>query len=56
MKGVIKHDGKGFSVRSEERIQGIAPRQFGVIYDANAKLCLGSGEISTSQIRAVHQL
>lgn len=56
MKGVLKRDEMGYSVRSEQRIQGIAPGQFGVIYDAQAKLCLGSGEISTGQIRAVHQL
>lgn len=32
-------------VSSEEPIQGIAPGQFGVIYDKDARLCIGSGEI-----------
>lgn len=32
-------------IESEERIQGIAPGQFGVIYDSKAHLCIGSGEI-----------
>lgn len=32
-------------IRSSEKIQGIAPGQFGVIYDKDAHLCIGSGEI-----------
>lgn len=32
-------------VSSEEPIQGFAPGQFGVIYDKDARLCIGSGEI-----------
>ncbi|MBO5182607.1 MAG: tRNA 2-thiouridine(34) synthase MnmA, partial [Paraprevotella sp.] len=49
MKGVLTRNGIGYTVRSEQRIQGIAPGQFGVIYDAKAELCLGSGEISTGR-------
>lgn len=30
---------------SAEKLQGIAPGQFGVVYDAAASLCIGSGEI-----------
>ncbi|MCE5332554.1 MAG: hypothetical protein LLF95_10525, partial [Bacteroidales bacterium] len=30
---------------SNEKLQGIAPGQFGVVYDADAKICIGSGEI-----------
>ena len=30
---------------SEQRLQGIAPGQFGVIYDADSRICIGSGEI-----------
>jgi tRNA (5-methylaminomethyl-2-thiouridylate)-methyltransferase len=37
-------DGK-YEVSSEQKLQGIAPGQFGVIYDANHHLCIGSGEI-----------
>jgi tRNA-specific 2-thiouridylase len=46
-RGFITPDpqGKGYLIRSDERIQGIAPGQFGVIYDADARLCIGSGEI-----------
>ncbi|MCQ2266314.1 MAG: tRNA 2-thiouridine(34) synthase MnmA [Bacteroidaceae bacterium] len=35
-----------FHIEGEERIQGIAPGQFGVIYTPDAKICVGSGEIS----------
>lgn len=35
-----------YLVQSQERIQGVAPGQFGVIYDQEAKLCIGSGEIA----------
>lgn len=42
---IIKVD-EGYSVISEERLQGIAPGQFGVIYDANRHVCIGSGEIA----------
>lgn len=43
--GILVPTDKGFVVRSEQRIQGIAPGQFGVIYDKDAHLCIGSGEI-----------
>lgn len=33
-------------VESKERIQGIAPGQFGVIYDEKGRLCFGSGIIT----------
>ena len=32
-------------VEADTPIQGIAPGQFGVIYDREHRLCLGSGEI-----------
>lgn len=44
-KGTIERIGDIYRIRSEEKIQGIAPGQFGVVYDADCKLCLGSGEI-----------
>ncbi len=34
-----------FRIHSEEKIQGIASGQFGVIYDQESHLCLGSGMI-----------
>ena len=44
-KGIIQKTAKGYYVKSEEKLQGIAPGQFGVIYDADKKICIGSGEI-----------
>lgn len=45
MKGRLLHDSNGYRVLSTEKLQGIAPGQFGVIYDQEAAICLGSGEI-----------
>ncbi|MDD3039234.1 tRNA 2-thiouridine(34) synthase MnmA [Bacteroides sp.] len=42
---LTQEDNGGFHVLSAEKIQGIAPGQFGVIYDAKSKICIGSGEI-----------
>ncbi len=44
-RGTILKTPEGYRIRSEEKLQGIAPGQFGVIYDADAKYCIGSGEI-----------
>jgi tRNA-specific 2-thiouridylase len=35
-----------FIVHSREKIHGVAPGQFCVIYDSNHHRCLGSGEIT----------
>ena len=44
--GIIRHTADGnYHVISDEKLQGIAPGQFGVIYDAERKICIGSGEI-----------
>jgi len=42
-KIIVSHD----EVRliSNQKLQGIAPGQFGVIYDAESNICIGSGEI-----------
>ena len=48
-KGKIIKTGQGYLVKSETMLQGIAPGQFGVIYDKNAKICYGSGEISINR-------
>lgn len=45
--GFIRAEREGFMVESPTPIQGIAPGQFGVIYDKEAKICYGSGEIDT---------
>lgn len=46
MHGVLSMlpDGR-YSVVSNEPIQGVAPGQFGVIYTADGRICVGSGEI-----------
>jgi tRNA-specific 2-thiouridylase len=44
-KGRIYKSHDGYHLISSERLQGIAPGQFGVIYDAESRICIGSGEI-----------
>ena len=44
-KGTLQRIGDIYRIRSEKKIQGIAPGQFGVVYDTHSQLCLGSGEI-----------
>ena len=39
-------DDGDYVIESAERVQGIAPGQFGVIYTPDAKICLGSGLIT----------
>lgn len=43
--GKIKRIGNIYRIESKNEIQGIAGGQFGVIYDRECKLCLGSGII-----------
>ena len=44
-KGKLERIGDIYRIVSEDKIQGIAPGQFGVIYDQDSRLCLGSGVI-----------
>ena len=47
MQGTLSLDEEGvWTVVSEEPVQGIAPGQFGCLYDRDCTVCLGSGEIS----------
>ncbi len=46
--GKLKKIGDIYRIESDEKIQGIAAGQFGVIYDREEKLCLGSGMIIES--------
>ena len=46
MPGTITLDEEGYHIHSDQPIQGIAPGQFGCIYDSEARVCYGSGEIS----------
>ncbi|MDD4703076.1 MAG: tRNA 2-thiouridine(34) synthase MnmA, partial [Bacteroidales bacterium] len=43
--GKLKKINNIYRIESEDKIQGIASGQFGVIYDYEGKLCLGSGVI-----------
>ncbi|NLI35847.1 MAG: tRNA 2-thiouridine(34) synthase MnmA [Bacteroidales bacterium] len=44
--GKLIREGEKFHIVSESLLQGIAPGQFGVIYDSKSDFCVGSGEIS----------
>jgi tRNA-specific 2-thiouridylase len=43
--GLIRRTGDLYRIESTEKIQGIAPGQFGVVYDKERRLCFGSGMI-----------
>lgn len=42
---LIKEGDRQFRILSSEKLQGIAPGQFSVVYDEKAGVCIGSGEI-----------
>lgn len=44
--GRLLCEGDGYRMVSSVKLQGIAPGQFGVVYDKEAKICYGSGEIA----------
>jgi tRNA-specific 2-thiouridylase len=44
-QGMIRRTGDLYRIESTEKIQGIAPGQFGVVYDKDHRLCFGSGMI-----------
>jgi tRNA-specific 2-thiouridylase len=43
--GLIRRIGDIYRIESSEKIQGVAPGQYGVVYDKDSRLCLGSGMI-----------
>jgi len=45
MKGKLIREGEIYRIVSSENLQGIAPGQFGVVYDEASRICIGSGEI-----------
>ncbi len=47
-KGKLFRNQDTYRIVSEDKLQGIAPGQFGVVYDAQSHICIGSGEISAS--------
>lgn len=46
MKGRLVREDERLHILSEKPIQGVAPGQFGVLYDEAAEICVGSGEIA----------
>lgn len=44
--GQLTREGDAYHLQSQEMLQGIAPGQFGVIYDKEHRLVIGSGEIA----------
>lgn len=44
--GLITKNGDMYHIKADQPIQGIAPGQFGVLYDEEHRLCYGSGEIA----------
>ncbi len=44
-QGIIEKEGSLLKITSQDKIQGIAAGQFGVIYDSDAEICIGSGVI-----------
>ena len=44
-RGRISRIGDLYRIESDEKIQGIAPGQFAVVYDEDSRLCYGSGMI-----------
>lgn len=48
--GKIRRQGDLYTIESAEKIQGIAPGQFSVVYDKDCHLCLGSGMIINEEI------
>ena len=46
--GIIFKTPEGFRIKSSSKLQGIAPGQFGVVYDKDKKICIGSGEITSA--------
>ena len=46
--GKLIRDNKGTRIIADTKISGIAPGQFGVFYDLEEKICIGSGAITES--------
>lgn len=44
--GTMSREGNLLHITSEKPLQGIAPGQFGVLYDKDWNICVGSGEIT----------
>lgn len=44
-KGTLNKEGDRFVIHSQTPVAGVAPGQFGVVYDMEGRVCLGSGII-----------
>lgn len=50
LTGVMQQNEKGMHIEADTPIAGIAPGQFGVVYQAQGDLCLGAGIISEDTV------
>lgn len=48
-RGRIEKIGDLYRIYSDEKVQGIAAGQFGVVYDKDSNLCIGSGMIANDE-------
>ncbi|MBU2649628.1 MAG: tRNA 2-thiouridine(34) synthase MnmA [Bacteroidetes bacterium] len=48
-EGIMLQAGDVFRIKSNKPVAGVAPGQFGVIYDEHREICLGSGVISEQE-------
>lgn len=55
-RGRLTRQGERFSLESERPVQGVAPGQFAVVYDAQHHRCYGSGEIDRPTIIKEHHV
>ncbi|MCI9607113.1 MAG: tRNA 2-thiouridine(34) synthase MnmA [Muribaculaceae bacterium] len=54
LKGTLTRLDQGeYLIESDTRVQGIAPGQYGVIYDADSRICFGSGVITGRDITSI---
>jgi tRNA-specific 2-thiouridylase len=44
--GTLKKSGEMYIITSDQPVSGVAPGQFGVVYDSDKNICLGSGVIT----------
>ncbi|MCD8309674.1 MAG: tRNA 2-thiouridine(34) synthase MnmA [Prevotellaceae bacterium] len=45
-RGRLYREADGYRIESDSKLQGVAPGQFGVVYDEASRICIGSGEIT----------
>ncbi|HNS17169.1 MAG TPA: tRNA 2-thiouridine(34) synthase MnmA [Bacteroidales bacterium] len=55
-RGRLWKEGEWYRIEPETRIAGVAPGQFGVVYDVRKGKCLGSGVIANPKIQAPEKI